>query len=58
MDRYLLRPEDAAHVLSVGRSKLYELLASRQLPSVTIDGCRRVCTEHIAVFVAELDKET
>src|SRR5918996_1157794 len=38
MDRYLLRPDDAAHVLSIGRSKLYELLASGRLPSVTIDG--------------------
>ncbi|MBW3649581.1 MAG: helix-turn-helix domain-containing protein [Actinobacteria bacterium] len=47
VDRYLLRPEDAAHVLSIGRSKLYELLASGRLPSVMIDGCRRVRTEDI-----------
>lgn len=60
MDRYLLRPEDAAHVLSIGRSKLYDLLASGRLPSVTIDGCRRIRirTEDIEAFVAELKKET
>jgi excisionase family DNA binding protein len=58
VDRYLLRPEDAAHVPSIGRSKLYELLASGRLPSVTIDGCRRVRTEDIEAFVAELEKET
>jgi excisionase family DNA binding protein len=58
VDRYLLRPEDAAHVLSIGRSKLYELLASGRLPSVTIDGCRRVRSDDIEAFVAELNKET
>lgn len=57
VDRYLLRPEDAAHVLSIGRSKLYELLASGRLASVMIDGCRRVRTEDIEAFVAELNKE-
>lgn len=58
MDRYLLRPEDAAHVLSIGRSKLYELLASGRLASVTIDGCRRVRIEDIEAFVASLNAET
>lgn len=31
MDRFPLRPEDAAHVLSIGRSKLYELIADGRL---------------------------
>lgn len=57
MDRFLLRPEDAAHVLSIGRSKLYELLASGRLASVTIDGCRRVLVEDLEAFVASLKSE-
>lgn len=55
MDRFLLRPEDAAHVLSIGRSKLYELIADGRLDSVTIDGCRRVRVEDIEAFVASLN---
>lgn len=54
MDRLLLRPEDAAQALSIGRSKLYELLASGRLGSVTIDGCRRIRVEALEAFVASL----
>ena len=54
VDRLLLRPEDAAQVLSIGRSKLYELLASGRLDSVTIDGCRRIRLGDIEAFVAAL----
>ena len=31
MDKLLLTPDEAAQVLGIGRSKVYELLASRQL---------------------------
>lgn len=58
VDRYLLRPDDAARVLSIGRSKLYELLASGRLTSVMIDGCRRVRIEDIEAFVASLNTQT
>ena len=54
MDRFLLRPEDAAHALSIGRSKLYELIADGRLESVTIDGCRRIRVEDVEAFVASL----
>lgn len=54
MDRLVLRPEDAAHVLSIGRSKLYELMASGRLESVTIDGCRRIRVGDLQTFVASL----
>jgi excisionase family DNA binding protein len=42
MDKLLLTPREAAEVLSVSRSKLYQLLAAGELQSVRIDGCRRV----------------
>ncbi|MCU1463546.1 MAG: Helix-turn-helix domain protein [Acidimicrobiales bacterium] len=57
MDRFLLRPEDAAHALSIGRSKLYELIASGRLASVMIDGCRRIRVEDVEAFVASLTAE-
>ena len=55
MQRFLLRPVEAARVLSIGRSKLYELLASGRLASVTIDGCRRIRIEDLESFVASLE---
>ena len=34
MDKLLLRPTEAAAAIGVGRSKVYELLARGDLPSV------------------------
>lgn len=39
-DKLLIRPVEAAHLLSVSRSKLYELVASGALPSVRLEGGR------------------
>lgn len=50
----LLRPEDAASRLSISRSRVYELMAEGRLPSVTIGRSRRVRSEDLARFVAEL----
>ena len=36
--RLLLRPTEAAEAIGIGRSKVYELLASGELPSILI-GC-------------------
>ena len=35
----LVRPEDAARVLGVGRTKVYELMRSGALRSVRMGGC-------------------
>jgi len=42
MDRLLLRPEEAARVLGIGRSKLFELLAAGELPVVRIGRSTRI----------------
>ncbi len=39
-NKLLIRPVEAAHLLSVSRSKLYELVASGALPSVRLEGGR------------------
>ena len=53
----LVRPEDAAHVLGVGRTKVYELMRSGALRSVRIGGLRRVPVATLAEFVARLEAE-
>ncbi len=42
VDRLLLRPVEAAEMLGVGRSKLYELIADGALPTVRIGRRHRV----------------
>jgi excisionase family DNA binding protein len=54
MDKLLLTPMEAAEVLGVGRSKLYELLATGRLPSVRLDGCRRIANVDLAELVDRL----
>jgi excisionase family DNA binding protein len=54
MDKLLLTPVEAAAVLGIGRSKLYELLQTGQLASVRIGTCRRVPTEAVHSFLLTL----
>jgi excisionase family DNA binding protein len=54
MDRLLLKPEEAAEALGIGRSKLYELLAIGVIESVQIGACRRVPAAALADFVERL----
>ena len=42
MDRLLLRPQEAAEALGVSRSKAYELIANRTIPSIKVGGSVRV----------------
>ncbi len=53
----LLRPEDAAQALGVGRTKVYELMRSGALRSVKIGGLRRIPATALAEFVVQLEAE-
>jgi excisionase family DNA binding protein len=54
-ERLLLRPIEAAEQLGIGRTKVYELMASGELRSVKIGAARRVSATALADFVAALD---
>lgn len=54
VDKLLLKPEEAADLLSVGRSKFYELLLAGVIESVRIGSCRRVPLVALQDFVARL----
>ena len=58
LPKLLLTPEEAAHVLGIGRTKLYQLLADGQLPSVRIGGSRRVSADALTRFVQGLQPVT
>lgn len=52
--RLLLTPEEAAKVLGIGRTKVYELMLSNALESVKIGSSRRIPTDSLARFVDAL----
>lgn len=49
--KLLLTPEEAADVLGVGRTKLYELMGEGLIESVRIGGSRRVPVAAVDRFV-------
>jgi len=54
VDRLLLTPAEAAQALGIGRTKVYELMASSALASVQIGRCRRVPRDALAELVLSL----
>jgi excisionase family DNA binding protein len=48
----LLTPEQAAHRLGIGRTKVYELMDAGELPSLWIGRSRRIPTAAIPAFIA------
>lgn len=54
MEKLLLTPVEAARVLGIGRSTIYELMRGGQLESVHIGACRRVPAEAVHNFLLQL----
>jgi len=53
-EKLLFTPEQAADMLGLGRTKLYELLAAGYLRSVRIGACRRIPSSALHDFVNRL----
>ena len=54
MEKLLLSPEEAAAVLGIGRSRVFELMRERDLLSVRIGRSRRVPVAAIRSYVERL----
>ena len=54
MDKLLFTPEEAAERLSIGRSRIFELISSGRLRSVRIGASRRIPAAALTDFVNEL----
>ena len=50
----LMKPDDFAREIQVGRTKVFAMIASGQIPSVLIGGSRRVI---VAAAIEKLTKE-
>jgi excisionase family DNA binding protein len=57
MEKLLLTPEEAAELLCVGRSRLYDLMRKRELVSVRIGKCRRVPVAALKAYVERLTED-
>jgi excisionase family DNA binding protein len=54
VEKLLLTIAEAAQVIGLGRSKVYELVASGAIESVRIGRSRRVPLDAVEAYVAEL----
>jgi len=54
LNKLLVTPDEAAELLSIGRSKLYELLAEGAVESVRVGTCRRIPVQALKDFVSSL----
>jgi len=54
VERLLLTVAEVSETLHVSRNKVYELLYSGAVSSVKIGNCRRVPTDALRAYIAEL----
>jgi excisionase family DNA binding protein len=59
VERILLTPTEAADLLGVSRTTVYDLIRSRRLDSVQIGRCRRIPRTALVAYVDRLlDQDT
>ncbi len=56
MEKLLIRPKEVAEVLGLGRTKIYELIASGIIPSVRIGRSVRVPAEELRTWINNLKR--
>ena len=54
MTKLLLTPEEAAELLGIGRTKVYELMLKDSIESVKIGASRRIPADSLTSFVDSL----
>ncbi|OEU95482.1 helix-turn-helix domain-containing protein [Streptomyces oceani] len=56
-DKLLYKPEEAADILGIGRSMLYELMSVGTVEYVKLGRCRRIRRTALEQYVANLSPE-
>lgn len=57
MEPILLRVEEAARLLGIGRTRVYDLIRLDLLQSVKVFGSRRIPRDAVEAYVRSLTKE-
>jgi len=58
LERLLLRPEEAREILGLGRTKIYALIASGELPVVRIGGNVRIPMDELRAWIKSKTDKT
>jgi excisionase family DNA binding protein len=56
--KLLLTPEDVAYALSISRASVYQLLAAREIPSLSIGRSRRIPLSWLEDWIARKIEQT
>jgi excisionase family DNA binding protein len=56
MDKLLLKPKEVAEVLRIGRSMVYGMLATGELPSIRVGHCIRVQKASLEKWINDQEK--
>ncbi|MFC1848441.1 helix-turn-helix domain-containing protein [Chloroflexota bacterium] len=56
MEKLLLKPNEVAQVLGIGRSLVYELIARKEIPSVRLGRCIRIPAESLQRWIREQEE--
>ncbi len=52
-ERLAYRPAEVGEAIGVSRSKAYEMIAAREIPSVKVGGCVRVPVDALRGWIAQ-----
>ena len=58
MEQLMYRPAEAAHVLGIGRTRIFALIKAGRLQSVKLGSARFITAEALRAFVHELEQES
>jgi excisionase family DNA binding protein len=58
MEQLMYRPAEAARVLGMRRTSVFELIKSGRLRSVKLGGARFITADALRAFVRELEQES
>jgi len=56
LSKLLLKVDEAAHLLSLSRKMIYDLIGRGELASLKIGGCRRIPLRALHDFIAHLEE--
>jgi excisionase family DNA binding protein len=57
MERKLLKPAEVAEILRIGRSLVYGMLATGELPSIRVGRCIRVSSERLDEWIKKQERQ-
>jgi len=58
MEKLLLRPMEAANIIGVGRTRMYEMIASGEIPAIHLGRSIRIPTNKLRQWVEDKQQET